>query len=81
MSPRFALFGYVAASVTATFVVHLGGFALVLTVLKLLGQPIDLIGVPVAMIACACLFFAALGLALALSAVQLIIRDVSGSET
>jgi lipopolysaccharide transport system permease protein len=66
----------VAASVSATFVVHLGGFALALLVLKLFNQPIDLLGMPVAIIACATLYVAALGLALALSAIQLIIRDV-----
>jgi lipopolysaccharide transport system permease protein len=66
----------VAAAVAATFVVHLGGFTLALVVLKLFNQPIDFIGIPVAVIACAALFLAALGLALALSAVQLIIRDV-----
>jgi lipopolysaccharide transport system permease protein len=66
----------VAAAVAATFVVHLGGFTLALVVLKLFNQPIDFIGIPVAVIACATLFLAALGLSLALSAVQLIIRDV-----
>jgi ABC-type polysaccharide/polyol phosphate export permease len=66
----------VAASVTATFVVHIGGFALALALLKLFNQPIDFLGLPVAMIACATLYLAALGLSLALSAIQLIIRDV-----
>jgi lipopolysaccharide transport system permease protein len=42
----------------------------------LFNQPIDLLGVPVALLACATLYVAALGLALALSAIQLIIRDV-----
>ncbi len=66
----------VGAAVTATFVVHLGGFALALVVLKLFDQPIDFVGVPVAVLICAALFLAALGLSLALSAIQLIIRDV-----
>ena len=66
----------VAASVAATFIVHLGGFALAIALLKAFNQPIDLIGVPVAVMACATLFLLALGLALALSAIQLIIRDV-----
>jgi ABC-type polysaccharide/polyol phosphate export permease len=66
----------VAAAVAATFIVHLGGFALALIVLKLFGQPIDFVGLPVAIIACATLFTAALGLALALSSIQLVIRDV-----
>ena len=66
----------VAAAVTATFIVHLGGFALALVALKAFGQPIDFIGLPVALIACATLYVAALGLALALAAIQLIIRDV-----
>jgi len=66
----------VAASVAATFIVHLGGFALAILLLKLFNQPIDLLGVPVAILACATLFCAALGLSLALSAIQLIIRDV-----
>src|SRR6478672_9534071 len=42
----------VAAAVTATFIVHLGGFALALVALKLFGQPIDFAGLPVALIAC-----------------------------
>lgn len=66
----------VAAAVTATFIVHLGGFVLALVVLKIFGQPIDFIGLPVAALACGALWFAALGISLALSAVQLIIRDV-----
>ena len=66
----------VVAAVVATFIVHLGGFALVLVVLKLFGQPVDFVGIPVAIIACATLLVAALGISLALSAVQLIIRDV-----
>ena len=66
----------VAASVTATFIVHIGGFALAIVLLKLFDQPIDLIGLPVAVFACATLYLAALGLSLALSAIQLIIRDV-----
>jgi lipopolysaccharide transport system permease protein len=66
----------VAAAVTATFIIHLGGFALAIALLKLFHQPIDLTGIPVAVIACATLFAAALGISLALSAIQLIIRDV-----
>ena len=66
----------VGAAVTATFVVHLGGFALALVVLKLFNQPIDFIGVPVAILTCASLYLAAMGLSLALSSIQLIIRDV-----
>ncbi|MEP6702130.1 MAG: ABC transporter permease, partial [Betaproteobacteria bacterium] len=56
--------------------VHLGGFALALLVLKLFNQPISLLGLPVAVMACATFYLAALGLSLALSAIQLIIRDV-----
>ena len=66
----------VAAAVTATFVVHLGGFALALVALKMFNQPIDFLGLPVAFLACVTLYLAALGLSLALSAIQLIIRDV-----
>lgn len=66
----------VGAAVTATFVVHLGGFAVALVALKLFNQPIDFIGVPVALLASATLFCVALGLSFALSAIQLIIRDV-----
>ena len=66
----------VAAAVTATFIVHLGGFALALVALKLFNQPIDFVGLPVAFFAVTSLYLAALGLSLALSAVQLIIRDV-----
>jgi lipopolysaccharide transport system permease protein len=66
----------VAAAVAATFVVHIGGFAVALLVLKAFGQPIDLLGIPVALIACLVLLLAALGISFALSAVQLIIRDV-----
>ena len=66
----------VAASVTATFIVHMGGFALALLLLKVFNQPIDLTGVPVALLASLTLYVSALGVSLALSAVQLIIRDV-----
>ncbi|MEP7083988.1 MAG: ABC transporter permease [Betaproteobacteria bacterium] len=66
----------VGAAVTATFIIHLGGFALALVVLKLFNQPLDFIGLPVAALTCATLYMAALGLSLALSAIQLIIRDV-----
>jgi lipopolysaccharide transport system permease protein len=66
----------VAAAVTATFIVHIGGFALAILLLKLFNQPIDLVGVPVAVVACGTLYIAALGLSLALAAIQLIIRDV-----
>jgi lipopolysaccharide transport system permease protein len=66
----------VAAAVTATFNVHIGGFALAILLLKLFNQPIDLVGVPVAVVACGTLYIAALGLSLALAAIQLIIRDV-----
>ena len=66
----------VAAAVTATFVVHMGGFALALVALKIFNQPIDFTGLPVAFVACMSLYIAALGLSLALSAIQLIIRDV-----
>jgi lipopolysaccharide transport system permease protein len=47
-----------------------------LIVLKVFNQPIDFVGIPVAIMACASLYLAALGLSLALSAIQLIIRDV-----
>jgi len=66
----------VAAAVTATFIVHIGGFLLALTVLKIFGQPIDFLGLPVAILACSALLLASLGLSFALSAIQLIIRDV-----
>jgi len=66
----------VGAAVTATFVVHLGGFALALVVLKLFNQPIHFVGIPVAILTCVSLYLAALGISLALSAIQLIIRDV-----
>lgn len=66
----------VGAAVSATFIIHLGGFALALIVLKLFNQPLDFIGLPVAALTCATLYMAALGLSLALSAIQLIIRDV-----
>lgn len=66
----------VAAAVSATFVVHLGGFALALAVLKAFNQPVDFLGLPTALLICLILYLAALGLALALSAIQLIIRDV-----
>ncbi len=66
----------VAAAVTATFILHLGGFILALIVLKLFDQPVDFIGLPAASLMCLALFLAALGLSLALSAIQLIIRDV-----
>jgi ABC-type polysaccharide/polyol phosphate export permease len=66
----------VAAAVTATFIVHIGGFLIALIVLKVFGQPIDFLGLPVAALACGALLLASLGLAFALSAIQLIIRDV-----
>ena len=66
----------VAAAVTATCVIHLGGFILALAVLKIFNQPVDFTGLPTAFLMCVVLYLAALGLSLALSAIQLIIRDV-----
>ena len=49
------------ASLTATFIVHIGGFALALVLLKLFNQPIDFLGLPVTFVACTTLYLAALG--------------------
>jgi ABC-type polysaccharide/polyol phosphate export permease len=66
----------VVASAIATFAVQLVGFTVALLVLKIVGEPIGLAGLGLAVFLWIILFFAALGLGLALAAVQVFARDV-----
>lgn len=66
----------VYANVLATFAIHLLGYVVVLVVLRVLGEPIALSRLPEAMVLVALLFVATLGIASALAAVQVMVRDV-----
>ena len=66
----------VLASVCASFAIHLVGFVAILIVLRLLGTPIDLAGLPVAIALYLPLFAGALGAALACAAIQVFVRDL-----
>ncbi len=65
----------VYGSVGATFTLHLAGYVLVLLVLWALGQPLTLIGLPLAMLLWLVTLVAACGFALALAAVQVFLKD------
>jgi lipopolysaccharide transport system permease protein len=66
----------VLASVCASFAIHLVGFVAILIVLRLLGTPIDLVGLPAAIALYLPLFVGALGAALACAAIQVFVRDL-----
>ena len=66
----------VYASVTATFTLHLAGYVVVLVLLRLVGQPIRLEGLLLAVPLWIVLMIAMLGVSLALAALQVFMRDV-----
>lgn len=67
----------IAARVLAAFVLHGIGFLFVLLALRLLGVPLTLSGLPLAAVAFALLLGFALGLGLALAAIQVFVRDMA----
>ncbi len=72
--PRAVL---VLSKVTSAFLLHSVGFVLVLCVLAVLGHPLQWSGLPLALLLMAVLGVAAAGLALALAAMQVFVRDVA----
>jgi ABC-type polysaccharide/polyol phosphate export permease len=66
----------VYASVAATFAIHFVGFILVLVVLRILGQPLTLSGLVLAVPMWFVLLIAVTGIALALASLQVFVRDV-----
>ena len=66
----------VYAAVLATFAVHLVGFIAVIVVLKLLGEPVALSRVPLALVLLVPYLLLAAGLGAALAAFQTMLRDV-----
>ncbi len=66
----------VYASVSATLVLHVVGYILVLVVLKLLGEPLQLEGLVIALPLWLVLIVGITGVALALAALQVFMRDV-----
>ena len=66
----------VLAPVVSSFLVHTTGFAAVLSLLAVIGKPIQLAGVVPAAIAMILLFGCSAGLALALASLQVFVRDL-----
>lgn len=66
----------VYAAVLACFAIHCVGFLLVLTVLKLLGEPIHLRGIPLAFLLLVPYILLATGIAAFLAALQTLLKDV-----
>lgn len=66
----------VYASVLASFLVHGVGFLAVLVVLRALGEPVALSGIPAALLLLVPLALVAVGLAAALAALHTLLRDV-----
>jgi lipopolysaccharide transport system permease protein len=66
----------VAASVSATFVLHLAGYSLVLAVLAATGATIQWTGLPIVAGFLALLFALSLGAAMLCAALQVLLRDV-----
>ena len=64
------------ASVASTLVLHLAGYLVVLAVLRAFGEPIHLEGLLIALPLWAVLAIAVTGIALALAALQVFVRDV-----
>lgn len=67
----------VFASVISSFAVHAVGYAVVLLVLRLIGEPVSLSRAPAAAFVLAILLIGTLGIAALLAAVQVLIRDAS----
>lgn len=72
----FAHESIVYASVAATFAIHFAGYVVVLVVLKLLGEPLRLEGLLLAIPLWLVLMLAITGLSLALASLQVFMRDV-----
>lgn len=66
----------VLAAVASAFVLHLAGFVVVMALLALVGEPVRVSGFPVALWVWLVLFGLASGLALVLSAAQVVVKDV-----
>jgi ABC-type polysaccharide/polyol phosphate export permease len=66
----------VYASVAATFAIHFIGYVLVLAVLRIVGQPLELSGLVLAVPMWVVLMIAVTGIALALASLQVFVRDV-----
>jgi ABC-type polysaccharide/polyol phosphate export permease len=66
----------VYANVASTFAVHLLGYAVVLVVLRLMGEPIALSRLPIALALVGFLFLATVGIAACLAAMQVLVRDI-----
>lgn len=66
----------VLAAVSAVFVLHLVGYATVICILAALGVDMHWLGLPRLLFALGTLYFLAAGLALALSAMQVYVRDL-----
>jgi ABC-type polysaccharide/polyol phosphate export permease len=66
----------VYASVAATLTLHLAGYLVVLLVLRIAGEPIHLEGLITALPLCLVMAIAVTGVTLALSALQVFVRDV-----
>jgi ABC-type polysaccharide/polyol phosphate export permease len=66
----------VVASVAAVFALHLAGYLAVIAVLLAAGVDVHLLGAPRLLLALVILFMLAIGMALALSAVQVYVRDL-----
>ena len=64
------------SSVTSAFVLHMAGYLVVLIALRWIGTPIHLAGVPTAIVALMTLYVFSLGLGMALSALQVFLRDL-----
>jgi lipopolysaccharide transport system permease protein len=72
----FAQETIVFASVAATFTLHFAGYLVVLTLLRLFGEPVQLEGLLVALPMWLVLFAGVLGIALVLASLQVFLRDV-----
>lgn len=66
----------IEAAVLASFAVHMVGYLVVLVVLRLMGEPIHLAGLPWAMLLLAMLAMGTVGIAAFLATLQVLLRDV-----
>ena len=71
----------VLAAINGVFLLHLAGYIAVLAVLAAAGTPVQISGMPVALIAIATLYLFALGVGAALAALQPLLRDVEQATT